>query len=1166
MTRHVFLLLTALIMSAIPAFARDYSATFSNADPEQTVSILRKTTGYDFVYQKSMLENNKAKVNGDYKNLSLTQLLDQTIVYQLNMSYKITGNTVTINKADESAKTLKRTVKGVVLDPEGEPLPGATITLKGKADAIVTDIDGNFSMNVDGHNPVLVVNYLGMHPREIALNAVNPSSPLKIVLSPNVNLISEVVVTGYQNLKRENATGAFQQISSKDLETRYMSSLSQNLEGKIAGMVVYNDNINIRGTGTLVASTSPLVVVDGLPIEGTLDDVNPYEVDKVTVLKDAAAAAIYGARASNGVIVVTTKKGLSSKMSVEFNADFTIHEKLDYNDLNLVNAEELLYLEEQNFNWMINNPDANSYLQDQYNLRGGLWQPMNKLMMRHYLGEVSDADYNSQLALWRRNSYSRDWQENREHNRLQQRYNVAIRTKGKYLNNNIVINWSGDNTNDVNAYNNKLSLRYLGDVDITRWFNASLGLQVDNTRQKGSYQGQFDMASFNSFPEYLSVYNPDGTPARLQALVDLSEPSLSDPNLGLKDEGYVPLNEFDLNTSKYRQTYTRGYVHLNFFPIPELKLSGMFQYEDATYKRENTMVGESYSARHLYNLFTDEGEHKLPDGGIYREINNTQSSYTFRTQATYDKTLFEKHAINAIAGIEYRHQRIKSTTHSYYGYDEQNLVHNTGNVNFDDLVNSSTTDLGTLYSAAYVFMADDFGNFNDIEHKYFSYYFTGNYTYDHRYSVSGSYRIDRADLFGADKKFTRRPLWSFGASWNAQNEEFLNDCTWLDLLKPRFSYGVTGNINSNYTSYLTAAIYTNSLIRSKRARLSTPPNDQLRWEKTKTTNIGIDFALWGYRLSGSVDYYNKEGSDILSLVDLDPTTGWSSLNMNNAGTRNRGFEIQLNSQILRAHNPRQVGLNLEFTLAHNDNKITSLNHVSTRGIDAIQTDDYKEGRPVNALYSYMYDGVRYDEEGYGHIYWKKANGESYDDNISSGNFTADDVVFSGNLDPKWSGSLTPTVTWRNFSLSAMTAFYLGHYFRPNYNKWTFSYDTSYGSRPTREYLNYWEAPENERATMIGNGYVMSQCSLYPQNVYYSDKHVAHADYLKLRNIVLTYSFPQNICKKMGMSSLRLRAQMNNVATWVRNSEGVDPERVEAATGIWSIGAPRSYTFSINANF
>ena len=188
------------------------------------------------------------------------------------------------------------------------------------------------------------------------------------------------------------------------------------------------------------------------------------------------------------------------------------------------------------------------------------------------------------------------------------------------------------------------------------------------------------------------------------------------------------------------------------------------------------------------------------------------------------------------------------------------------------------------------------------------------------------------------------------------------------MLKPRFSYGVTGNINSNYTSYLTAAIYTNSLIRSKRARLSTPPNDQLRWEKTKTTNIGIDFALWGYRLSGSVDYYNKEGSDILSLVDLDPTTGWSSLNMNNAGTRNRGFEIQLNSQILRAHNPRQVGLNLEFTLAHNDNKITSLNHVSTRGIDAIQTDDYKEGRPVNALYSYMYDGVRYDEEGYGHIY------------------------------------------------------------------------------------------------------------------------------------------------------------------------------------------------------
>lgn len=1167
MTRHVFLLLTALIMSTLTVLARDYSATFSNADPERTVSILRKTTGYDFVYQKSMLEKNKARVNGEYKDVSLNQLLDQTIVNQLGMSYKITGNTVTINRAGETAQAVKCLVKGIVLDQDGEPLPGATITVKGTSSGVAADIDGNFAINVEGDNPVLFVNYVGMRPSEVKLTAANLSSPLKVVLSQNANIMNEVVVTGYQNIKRENATGAFQQISAKDLDTRSVASLSSNLEGKVAGMVVYNNDIQIRGTGTLAANTTPLIVVDGLPIEGSLSDVNPYEVDKVTILKDAAAAAIYGARASNGVIVITTKKGLNEKLNVEFNADFTVFEKPDYDGLNLVNAEELLYLEEQNFNWMLNEPDAKDYITNQWGIRGSLWNPMNKLMMQHYLGNVSDADYNAQLAQWKKNSYSGDWDDYMQRTRFQQRYNVAIRTKSKYMNNNIVLNWNGDNTDNTRSYDNKLSLRYLGDLNLTSWFTATLGLQVDNVRQKSHYIGKLDPSARTSFPEYLSFRNADGTPARLQAYVDLNEPSLSDPNLELKDEAYSPLDELNRNFSLFRSTYTRGYVHLNFFPLPELKLSGMFQYEDLTGTRSNTVVGESYSARHLYNLFTEGGEHKLAEGGIYDETNTTDRSYTFRLQATYDKTVFEKHNISAIAGFEYRYQKNRAMKHTLFGYDEQTLTHTTGLTNFNDLLNSKATDLGTLYSSNYVYMAEDFGNFNEVEHKYLSYYATANYTYDHRYSLSGSYRIDQADLFGADKKFTRRPLWSIGASWNAQNESFLHDATWINMLKPRFSYGVTGNINSNYSSYLTAVIYTNSLIASKRALLSTPPNDQLRWEKTKTFDFGVDFAFLDYRINGSIDYYNKQGSDILSLVDLDPTTGWASLNMNNAGTRNRGFELQLNGQILRAMNPSQVGLNVEFTLAYNDNKITKLKHKSTRGFDAIQSDDYKEGRPVNSLYSYRYDGVKFDENGYQSIYWKGADGKSYDSDISSSNFKPEDVVFSGTIDPKWSGSFTPSVSYRNFTLSAMAAFYLGHYFRPNYNKWTYTASgTGYGSQPTREYLSYWKASDAERANMIGNGYMMAECSLMPQYVYFSDQNVDHADYLKLRNIVLSYIFPRNVYSKLGMSGLRLRVQVNNVATLVRNSEGIDPERVNPLTGAWSTGTPRSFTFSINANF
>lgn len=815
----------------------------------------------------------------------------------------------------------------------------------------------------------------------------------------------------------------------------------------------------------------------------------------------------------------------------------------------------------------MNESEAKTYLNDQYGIRGTLWNPMNRLMMERQLGNVSDAEYRKQVDQWSQNSYSGDWEDYMTRNRFQQRYNLSVRTKGNVMSNNITVNWTGDNTDRTKSYDNKLSLNYVGDLTPAKWLTATVGLQVDNVRQKSHYIGTLDPSGRTSFPEYLSFYNPDGTPARLQAYVYLNEPSLSDSSLGLKDEGYIPTEELNRNYSLFRSTYTRGYVHLNVFPIPELKLTGMFQYEDLTGKRSNTVVGEQYSARHLYNLYTqDANTHLIPEGGIFDETNTSDHSYTFRFQGTYDKTIKDKHAINAVAGFEYRHFKNSSKKYTLTGYDEKTLTQMSGNTNFEDIINATSSALGNLYSPNKLFMAENFGSLSEVEHKFLSYYATANYTFDHRYTASGSFRIDEADLFGADKKFTRRPLWSFGASWNAHNESFLRDITWINLLKPRFSYGVTGNINTNYSSYLTASIYTNTVIADKRALLNTPPNDQLRWEKTKTFDFGVDFAFLDYRVNGSIDYYNKQGSDLLSLVDLDPTTGWNSSYINNADTRNRGVELQLNGEILRARSPRQVGLHIGINVAYNNNKVTKISHVATKGWDAIQSTDYKESRPVNSLYSYRYGGVEYDENGYQQILWIAADGTKYDSDIQRVNFTPGDVVFSGALDPKWSGSITPTLTYQNFTLSAMASFYLGHYFRSNYNKWTYSYSNSYGSTAPREYLSYWKASSEDRKNMIGNGYMMSECSFMPGNVYYSDQNVDHADYMKLRNIVLTYSFPSSICSKIGMSTLRVRAQINNVATWVRNNEGVDPERVNPLTGAWSVGTPRSYTFSLNAIF
>lgn len=1161
MKLRLLTLIIAVTLMPLALLARNYDMTFNDVKPEAAFQIIKKATGYEFVYNKGILSGlDNRTVAGSFQNMSLEQILDRVVALQLGLDFEVVDKTIVLSKAKDN-QSYKATVSGQVLDENGDVLPGATVAVPGTKSVVATDIDGRFSIPVEGSSPRIEVSYVGMKSKLVRLDPKQTSVVVSMELDPT--MMSEVVVTGYQNIKRENATGAFQQISAKDLDSRYMSSLTSNLEGKVAGMVVYDNKIQIRGTGTLNANTTPLVVVDGLPINGSLTDINPYEIEKVTILKDAAAAAIYGARASNGVIVVSTKKGLSEKLAVEFNADFTVHEKRNYDDLGLCNASELIELQEANFNWIASRPDDMTYLKNNWTTSGGTWNPLNKLMMNRYLGTVSESEYQAQKAIWQRNSYLNDWQDYMEHTRLEQRYNLSLRTKGKYLSNNITVNWFGDNTQFVDSYDNRLSLRYLGDIDATSWFKATVGLQVDNTRQKGRYYDA-DYTNYDDQPVYLSFYNPDGTPARLQARVDLNEPSLSNPAYGLKDEGFVPVDEMGANTSKYRETYTRGFVHLNFFPIPELKLSGMFQYEDITSKREDLQGADAYVTRHNYNLFTSNGKHLLPEGGVMNEQNYERNYYTFRAQATYDKLILDKHEINAVAGYEYRYTRDRYNQNRLWGYDERTLTNSNSIMNFYDLTKASSTDLGAIYNTQIYFLSSSVANFTDEEHKYISYYATANYTFDHRYSVSGSYRIDKADLFGADKKFTRRPLWSVGASWNMQNESFIRDITWIDMLKPRVSYGVTGNINSNYSSYLTAKIYVHGETGDKYASVNTPPNDQLRWEKTKTLNAGIDFGFFNYRLGGSFDFYNKVGSDILSLVDTDPTTGWASLNMNNACTRNRGVELQLYGDILRASHPSQVGIHAELTIAHNDNKVTKINHIATAGYKALESSDYKEGYPVNSLYSYVWDGVRTDESGYQHIYWKKADGTSNCDALTSKSFDVTDVVFSGSLDPKWSGSFTPSVSYQRFTLSAMAAFYLGHYFRPNYNKWF--YTSSYGANAPKAYLDYWRATPEARETMLGSGSVMRNTEVYWDDVPMNTLNVAHADYLKLRNIVLTYDFAENICKKIGLSGLRLRAQVNNVATWVRNGEGLDPERVDAQTGIWNFGTPRSYTFSINANF
>ena len=1119
-----------------------------------------------------------------------------------------------VKAGDSVAKEIRsieqRSLVGVVLDENGEPLPGATVRVEGTQTGAITDVNGNFSFIAGVKNPTLVISYIGME--SVTMKVTSKTKYIQVTMKPQENLMEEVVVTGYQNIKRENATGSYQTLTAKDMDKRYTGDITSNLEGKIPGMVTVRtdsqtatgeDAITIRGVGTFNAKRSPLVVVDGLPIEGGLESVNPYDVENITVLKDAAAAAIYGARASNGVIVITTKRAKEDRLSIDFNADLVISEKQDYSNYNWASAADIIQLEKNNFNAMLNeDPDL---IQQQLDAMNGgriyTQSQVMRLLLRNHEGTLSDADLNATLDRWSRNDYRKEWRDAHDRTQITQQYNLGIRVKGNKLSSSIVANYSGGNRGVKKESDDSFSFSYNGDLEVNKWWDLSFGVNVLNNRSTSHAYTSYNQ--INSFMAYESMYNDDGSLARMEADVYPGESAFSNADYGLKDPTYNLAEEMNYNFNKYRYSNIRAHVKTLFhLPVDGWTASAQFQYEDINSRSQTRYNKESHYMRSLYNLYThatqvtewvedpnfDWGDmstwpddwmndmehlgymqvtrdvinHAVPDGDLLQTANTSSQFYTFRAQTQYAHE-FGKHAVDVLAGFEYRQTHTKTDDNLLYGYSHQTQTNQNLQTDWAFLNNPTVGVLGSNYTPSGA--PTDFDT-SDVLHRYYSYYFTANYVYNGLYSLFASYRVDNTDLFGTDPKFRRRPLWSVGASWNIQNEEFMKPYTWVNALKLRASYGLTGNIDSGATSYLTASFGTNPYNGGLVGYLDTPPNDQLRWEKTQTWNVGVDFAFWGYRLNGSVDFYRKIGSDLLTTTDLDPTTGWTSLTINNGEMDNTGIELQLDGRILPARKREDVGINLGFNIAYNKNKVTKVMHQPASGAEYLRASLH-EGYPLNSLFSIDYAGL-IEKDGTYFVGWKDKEGEVHTEAYTSGSFTIDDAVFSGTYTPTISGAITPEITWNGFSLSAMFNFYGGHYMRTGNDVWSTNIGGSSGYKATfgiggipKDYLRYWNGDPDVPA----NGYMTIHYSNMDGGIY-RDTNVEHAGYMKLRNIVLGYDFSKRVCRAIGLNDLRLRFQMNNVCTWARNSRGLDPEAVNLRTGTTLNTVPRSYTMSLYFNF
>ena len=982
--------------------------------------------------------------------------------------------------------------------------------------------------------------------------------------------LSEVVVTGYQEISRPKMTGSVTTITSSKLDERYTTNIMNNLEGRVAGLSTYNGKMTIRGTSSLYAETTPLLVVDGVPVEGSIEDLNPYDIESVNVLKDAAANAIYGARASNGVIIVTTKNAKKAgKIDIDFAANLTIYEKknVDYADNFYMTPTQQVDTEANYWDYYFfhNDGEVTDPIKNAEQAITQGTQAVTPIQYAYYQrvkGEISDAELQSQLDALKKNNYAKDYADAVYKQRVMQQYNLSLRGRSDKFTNNLTLNYKYDNSGLINHFANQFNAQYKGSYEVAKWLTASFTVNgIYSKQREAGYDYNGSYANIWAQPAYMPFYNADGSVKGQHYWFDGDDYMKFDSPF--EDLSSNPVDEFYKNTQTTRRQYMRYHGDLLFKIYDGLTANAQFVYETNHNTVEWMAEQDSHVMRTMRNAYYYQAadgtiKNYVPTSGGMLSTTNTDGRYwTARGQLNYSKT-FGKHDITAIAGLEFRETKLTGSKALMLGYDDQ-------------LQTSSTyaIDLGTLSTMRYSpyffgasggypanqfvfrpYIRENMGVVQEQHHKYASGYFNLTYTYDEKYNVFGSFRKDYADVYGLNAKFRGTPLWSVGAGWLIHNESFMKDIKWVNFLKLRASYGVTGNIYQGATSYMTATSgELNSTTNLPYGTIQSPANPNLKWEQSRTTNIGIDFGLLDNRLRGSIDYYNKVGKDIFSNRTLDPTTGFSSMFVNMASMRNRGIELQVTYDWLRAATRKGWSWTTNFTMSHNKNVVTSVENPSTRAYQ-LTSNPYVEGYPSSALWSYRFAGISDQEGEKGQTLWYiEDGGKSH--NASSRSTSI--MEYSGQSEPKVIMGMDNSVRWNGFSFSILMAYYGGHKMRALTESETFAVPTT---AINSYFLNAW-TPENPTNTPGIGRY--SSNSLGPEPSY-SDISIHHADFLKIRNIVFGYDFPQQWIKHLGMNRLNLRFQIDNPKyLWVANDVHVDPETL-------GLRNPSSFIFGLNINF
>jgi len=994
----------------------------------------------------------------------------------------------------------------------------------------ITDSSGNFILIHNQPSATLMVTATGYQPATIRWAAAS-ISPLLIQLSKAATTLAEVIVnTGYQSLSQERITGSFQKLDNKLLNRSVSADILSRLDGVTSSLYFSKElgtpKLFVRGLGTINGNTEPLIVLDNFPFEGNINSINPNDIESVVVLKDAAATSIWGARAGNGVIVITTKKSsYNQKQKISLNANLTVRPKADiYKNRSFINAPDFIEIEEQLFNVGFYNADLNN------TISYPVISPAVEALAAHRAGNINQDQLNDQLATLAAQDYRSQFNKYLFQTAVNQQYALGLSAGNANISYILNAGFDKQLSNTVGNHDTRATLYAAINTRLTKKLSlqAVINYAAANQQNNGLSAVSFGGGKFSSPYPYFQLADNGGNPVFMPK--DFRAGYTDTVGSGtLLSWKYSPLQDRQhLNNLQKNQEYLfRLAATYKFTRHFNLDIKSQLQQTNGQHKILNDI--NTYSTRALINAFSVPNgsslKYGIPMGGILDQNFSSIKSLGLRTQLNYNKSWRSRHNLAAIAGAELRTTTNASHSYRTYGFD-------------DNLLTFSLVDYTTQlprYGNLSASRVPDATGFTHITNRFLSVYSNASYTYKTHYTLSASVRKDASNLFGVNTNQKWNPFWSAGLSWLMSSEKFYN-LPALPYLKPRITFGYSGNIQNNLSALALVAYSNNSLFNAPYARITRPENPDLRWEKTGTLNIGADFATKNNRVGGSVEWFHKKGEDLLAEVPIDPTMGITGnfVTKNVAGISTKGIDINLAVKIIET---KSLSWRTDISFNHVRSKVTSfyLENANKGGYTASgYIINPIKGKDPYALISYRFAGLD-PLNGYPLGYLADTLSKDYNKLIAPASFS--DLHISGTTRPPFFGNIRNTFTYRSVSLSANIAFYLGYYFR----KSAINYDGLYDNwQMHSDYYRRWQKPGDELITNVPS-------INYPANsnrdIFYvrSAATAIKGDHVRLQDVQLSWNMASLSKNNRFLNAAQLYFYCNNIGPlWVANKEKIDP--------------------------